>query len=130
MELALDEAQYQAGLANGRLSQQHQLELADLVGGGGGGAVGPRRSSSPRHASTRGEQAGLTPGLEISKDTEDERGSRGHQDRDQAKRRMEGVTDGAVTGGENLENPQTEHIVTIRKKRKKEKKQTVIQNSS
>lgn len=71
MELALDEAQDQAGLAHGRLSQQHQLELADLVGSGSGGAVGPRRSSSARHASTRAEQAGLTPELELGKDTGD-----------------------------------------------------------
>lgn len=31
MELALDEAEHQAGLPDGRLAQQHQLELTDLV---------------------------------------------------------------------------------------------------
>lgn len=114
MELALDETQYQAGLAHGRLSQQHQLELADLVGGGGSRAVGPRHSYSPRHASTRGEQAGLTPRLELSKDTEDERGSRGHQDRDWLE--DDGWKKGlAVTSGGSLEKHK-HHIITILKK--------------
>lgn len=30
VELSLDEAQHQAGLAHGHVAQQHQLELADL----------------------------------------------------------------------------------------------------
>lgn len=48
MELAFDEAQHQARLAHGRLPQQHQLELADLVGGRG--AIRPgSTSTTPGH---------------------------------------------------------------------------------
>lgn len=47
VELAFDEAQHQAGLSHGRLSQQHQLELADLVARRR--AVGPLCSASPCH---------------------------------------------------------------------------------
>lgn len=48
MELAFDEAQHQTGLPHRRFSQQHQLELADLVAHCC--AVGPRRSASPCHS--------------------------------------------------------------------------------
>ena len=47
VELALDEAQDQTGLAHGRLPQKHQLELADLVAGVG--PVGACRSSPVGH---------------------------------------------------------------------------------
>lgn len=49
MKLALDKAQHQAGLAHGRLSKQDQLKLAYFAADGGG-TVGPRWSTSPRHA--------------------------------------------------------------------------------
>lgn len=49
VELAFDETQHQAGLAHGRLSQQDQFELAYFVPDGGG-TIGPRWSTSPRHA--------------------------------------------------------------------------------
>lgn len=42
MELALDKAQHQAGLADRRLAQQHQFELTDFVAG----CVWPIRSCS------------------------------------------------------------------------------------
>lgn len=58
MKLALDKAQHQAGLAYGRLSKQDQLKLAYFVADGGG-TVGPRWSTSPRHAN-RPDTVGLT----------------------------------------------------------------------
>lgn len=71
MELALDEAQHQAGLSHCRFPQQHQLELADLVARRR--AVGPRCSASPCHSTVlemgrkeSGEEGGIwsTGGLE------------------------------------------------------------------
>lgn len=47
VELAFDEAQHQAGLSHGRLSQQHQLKLTDLAARCS--AVGPCWSASPCH---------------------------------------------------------------------------------
>lgn len=47
VELAFDEAQHQAGLSHCRFSQQHQLELTDLVARRC--AVGPLCSAPPCH---------------------------------------------------------------------------------
>ena len=53
VELALDEAQYQAGLPHRRLPKKHQLELADLIGRVG--TVGSRGSTSVCHVTTHSQ---------------------------------------------------------------------------
>lgn len=55
VELSLDEAQHQRGLADGRLAQQHQLELADFALCAAVGALDAAAAASliVRHDSTQ-----------------------------------------------------------------------------
>lgn len=51
VELTLDEAEHQAGLPDGRLAQQHQFKLTDLVPGVG--SIGSRGASPSGHGLLR-----------------------------------------------------------------------------